>query len=53
MVDASALPDGVDLFRPTNHATLLLASERFRDAVFACELTGLVFADVEIGAPDA
>ena len=47
LVEGSVPPD-LDLFRPANHATVLLASHRFREAVETRQLTGLAFEPIEI-----
>jgi uncharacterized double-CXXCG motif protein len=52
ILSRQSIGDEMDLLRPKNHATLILASERLRDLVNECELTGLAFKEVEISVQD-
>ena len=42
----------LDLFRPTNHPSIIIASDRFRLAAADRSLTGLVFEPIEIAIRD-
>ena len=48
MLVKDSVPPDLDLFRPANHATILLATHRFREAVETRRLTGLAFEPIEI-----
>jgi uncharacterized double-CXXCG motif protein len=52
VISQRSMRDNVDLVRPINHSTLLIASERLRDLVCECELTGLSFREVEVSVRD-
>ena len=43
-----SLPESLDLFRPANHPTIIIASERFRDAAERLSLPELRFEPVEV-----
>lgn len=47
VVSASSLPQDVDLFRPRNFPTYILGNERFREAVEALSLKGIVFSELK------
>ncbi|HEX8434027.1 MAG TPA: double-CXXCG motif protein [Archangium sp.] len=46
-LDATSLPEHVDLFRLADASTLLIANERLVDAVRRLELDGVVFKELE------
>jgi hypothetical protein len=47
LVSASSVPQHVDLFRPRNFPTYILGNERFKEAVEALSLKGIVFSDLK------
>ena len=47
VLEAGSAAEGADLLRPANHATVLLASERFAAAVHDAGLTGLAFEPID------
>ena len=47
VVSASSVPHHVDLFRPRNFPTYILGNERFKEAVEALSLKGIVFSDLK------
>ncbi|HMX24701.1 MAG TPA: double-CXXCG motif protein [Blastocatellia bacterium] len=48
VIDSSTLPEDVDLFRVVSFSTIILANNRFTDAVRRLELTGVSFKPVMI-----
>ena len=46
MLDAASLPKYLDLFRVGNFATMIIGTERFKDAVHRLELPGITFREV-------
>ncbi|NTX54577.1 double-CXXCG motif protein [Myxococcus sp. CA039A] len=46
ILDAASLPPALDLFRVGNYATVIVGTERFRDAVLRLELDGLTFREL-------
>ncbi len=48
LLDASALPSELDLFRVGNFATMLVGTERFRDAVLQSKLDGIRFLELPV-----
>jgi hypothetical protein len=48
VLEEGSAPAGADLLRPTNHATVILASERFVAAVHAARLTGITFTPADV-----
>jgi uncharacterized double-CXXCG motif protein len=46
ILDAASLPTDRDIFRVGNFATMLIATERFRDAVLRLDLDGLTFREL-------
>jgi len=48
IIDRTTIPSGVDLFRPTNFTTYILATERFKEAYSEFGLGGTVFQEVEV-----
>ncbi|MFY0562519.1 double-CXXCG motif protein [Archangium lansingense] len=46
-LNASSLPEHVDIFRLADASTLIIANERFVDAVRRLELDGVVFKELE------
>jgi uncharacterized double-CXXCG motif protein len=47
-LDASSLPEHVDIFRLAAASTLIIANERLVDAVRRLELDGVVFKEVQV-----
>jgi len=47
VVSTSSLPQHVDLFRPRNFPTYILGNERFKEAVEALSLKGIVFSELK------
>lgn len=52
LLEEGSVERDTDLLRPLNHATIVLASERFVTAVDQAELTGLAFEPVDIAVAD-
>jgi len=52
LLEPGSVPPGADLVRPTNHPTVLLASERLVSAVRGAELTGLTFQPVHTASAE-
>ena len=52
VLEEGSAPGGADLLRPANHATVILASERFVAAVHAAGLTGIAFEAADVAAAD-
>ncbi|SET75214.1 double-CXXCG motif protein [Stigmatella erecta] len=48
LLDASSLPPGEELFRLSNFATVLVGSERFKDAVHHLGLDGIEFHELAL-----
>ncbi|MFY2556927.1 double-CXXCG motif protein [Corallococcus terminator] len=46
ILDAASLPTDLDLFRLANFATMVIGTERFKDAVLRLELDGLRFREL-------
>ncbi|RKG61883.1 hypothetical protein D7X30_00630 [Corallococcus sp. AB011P] len=46
LLDAASLPTSVDLFRVGNFATMIIATDRFRDAVLTRGLEGIIFREL-------
>jgi uncharacterized double-CXXCG motif protein len=46
ILDGASLPLGMDLFRVGNFATVIVGTERFRDAVHHLELSGITFREL-------
>lgn len=46
ILDAASLPSDVDLFRVGNFATMMIGTERFKDAVLRLELDGITFREL-------
>ena len=46
LLDAASLPTDLDLFRVGNFATMIVGTERFRDAVRRLELDGISFREL-------
>ncbi len=46
ILDAVSLPKGLDLFRVGNFATVIIGTERFRDAVHRLQLEGITFREL-------
>ncbi|WP_164017486.1 double-CXXCG motif protein [Pyxidicoccus trucidator] len=46
ILDAASLPTDLDLFRVGNFATVIVGTERFRDAVRRLELDGITFREL-------
>ncbi|NTX07568.1 double-CXXCG motif protein [Myxococcus sp. CA040A] len=46
ILDAATLPTDLDLFRLGNFATMVIGTERFKDAVLRLELDGLTFREL-------
>jgi hypothetical protein len=44
----SQVPGDLDVFRVSNHTTIILANERFRQAVIQLGLNSISFEQVEI-----
>ena len=48
VLDTSSLPSGRDLFRVGNFATMIIGSERFREAVLHLGLEGIRFRELPL-----
>jgi uncharacterized double-CXXCG motif protein len=48
ILEAASLPEDIDLFRVANFATILVGTERFRDAVQRLELDGIVLRELPL-----
>jgi uncharacterized double-CXXCG motif protein len=48
ILDAASLPTDRDLFRLSNFATMLICTERFKDAVTRLELDGITFRELPL-----
>jgi uncharacterized double-CXXCG motif protein len=50
VVERNSIPRGVDLFRLSNFTTIILATEKFVDAVGRLHLSDILFREVEIAS---
>ncbi len=48
ILDGSSLPTDLDLFRLRNFATVLIVTERFKNAVERLEMDGLTFRELPV-----
>ncbi len=48
IVDGASIPSHVDLFRPRDHPTYILATERFVKAVQKFNMTDILFEEIEV-----
>lgn len=48
IVSRDSVPEDMDIFRPRNFPTYILGTERFKEAVEALNLTGLVFRELQL-----
>lgn len=48
IVDGASVPSQVDLFRPREHPTYILSTERFKEAVQDLNMTDILFIEVDV-----